>query len=103
MEMVILMAILVFFAFGLVIEKIIRKARLYRYEEIEIGMSEDEVIDLMGFHYSQSLLSRGRTKYEWKVNGSMFLNNGIFHFIPTKSVEVYVKGGEVYKVLSHNM
>lgn len=103
MEMVILMTILIVMAFGLVIEHLLKKARLYRYEEIELGMSEDEVIDLMGFNYSENLLGRGKTKYEWRLNGFGFIRYGIFHWIPTKSVEVYVKNGKVYKVLANNM
>ena len=67
MEMVILGGIIASMSFGFIIERMIRKARLYRYEDIEIGMTEDEVIDLMGFNYTQSLLGRGEIKYEWKI------------------------------------
>lgn len=103
MEMVIFGGIIIAMAFGLAIEYMLKKARLYKYEEIELGMSEDEVIDLMGFNYSENLLGRGKTKYEWRLNGFGFIRYGFFHWMPTKSVEVYVKNGKVYKVLANNM
>ena len=103
MEMIILMTILIAMMFGLVIEYLFKKARLYRYEEIELGMNEEEVIDLMGFNYSKNLLNRGKTKYEWRLNGFGFIRYGIFNWAPTKSVEVYIKNGKVYKVLTNNM
>lgn len=103
MEMVILGIIIIAMAFGLIIERMIRKARLYKYEDIEIGMTEDEVIDIMGFNYTQNLLGHGKIKYEWKINGVGFWQFGLFNWMPTKSVEVYVKNGKVYKVLANNM
>lgn len=103
MEMIIFAGMIIAMVFGLVIERTIRKARLYRYEDIEIGMTEEEVIDLMGFNYTQSLLGRGKIKYEWKVNGVGFWQFRMFNWIPSKSVEVYIKRGKVYKVLANNM
>ena len=40
--------------------------QLQRYWDVEIGMSEDEMLSIMGDGYNRSLLKNNRVKYEWR-------------------------------------
>lgn len=42
--------------------------QLQRYWDIEIGMTEKEMLDIMGDGFDRSLLKNNCIKYEWRIN-----------------------------------
>ena len=49
-----------------------KQQQLKRYWDITLGMSEHEMLSIMGYGYNRSLLKNGRIKYEWRINASSF-------------------------------
>ena len=90
---------------------IIRKReKLRRYQKVEIGMSENEMLDIMGDGYNRSLLQNNRVKYEWRINASSTGYYYRFHFgvithsyTGVRKVEIYVKDGCVEEIISDNV
>ena len=81
--------------------------QLQRYWEIEIGMPEDEMLDIMGEGYSRSLLKNNRVKYEWRINatsyGSSYNGSSTRTYSGVKKVTIYTVNGFVESILSHNV
>lgn len=77
----------------------IPKAKLRKYTQIEIGMSEDEMLSIMGKGYNRSLLKNNRKKYEWRVAAvnSKYARTGVM------KVDIYVKDGIVEEVRPFNV
>lgn len=96
--------IVMFVAMGKMKQK---QDQLRRYWDIEIGMSEDEMLDIMGEGFNRSLLKNGRTKYEWRINATSYGHYTKGFSTRTYSgvhkVTIYTKNGLVEEVKSHNV
>lgn len=81
--------------------------QLQRYWDVEIGMSEEEMIDIMGEGYNRSLLKNNRVKYEWRINatsvGSSYKGTSFRSYSGVKKVTIYTKNGFVEEVKPYNV
>jgi len=81
--------------------------QLQRYWEIQIGMSEYEMLDIMGEGYNRSLLKNNRVKYEWRINatsyGSSYKGVSVRSYSGVKKVTIYTKDGYVEEVKPYNV
>lgn len=62
--------------------------RMKKYTDIYIGMSESDMLEIIGGGYAKSSLKNGVTKYEWRINGSSYTtsrpaNYGGVHYADT--------------------
>lgn len=86
----------------------IKKTRqLQKYWDVEIGMSEDEMLSIMGKGYNRSLLKNNRVKYEWRINASSYGTSykGVSSrtYTGVKKVTIYTKNGYVEEVKPYNV
>lgn len=81
--------------------------QLHKYLDIKIGMSEEEMLDIMGKGYNKSLLKNNRIKYEWRINAtsysSSFKGISVRSYSGVKKVTIYTKNGFVEEVKPHNV
>lgn len=81
--------------------------QLKRYWEIQRGMTEAEMLEIMGKGYNRSLLKNNRVKYEWRINatshGTSYKGTSTRTYTGVKKVDIYVKDGLVEEVKSHNV
>ena len=79
-----------------------RLRQLQRYWDVEIGMTEEEMLDIMGNGYSRSLLKNNRVKYEWRINatsyGSSYQGFSTRSYSGVKKVTIYIKDEVVEEV-----
>lgn len=84
-----------------------RLEQLQRYWDIEIGMPEYEMLEIMGGAYNRSLLKNNRIKYEWRINaisvGSYYKGTSIHSYSGVKKVTIYTKDGYVEEVKTYNI
>lgn len=82
-------------------------AQLERYMEIDLGMSENKMLAIMGEGYNRSLLKNNRVKYEWRINatsvGSSYKGISTRSYSGVKKVTIYVKDGLVEEVRPYNV
>lgn len=79
------------------------KKNMRRYEKIGLGMSEAEVLKIMGNKYNKSLLKNNRTKYEWRYsNGMSSSYKGARFYSGVSKVDIYFKDGIVEEVKPFN-
>ncbi len=80
--------------------------QLRKYESITLGMSEADMISVMGKGYNKSLLKDNRTKYEWRINGVNVRasRKGYQSSVYTgvSKVDIYCKDGLVEEVRPFN-
>lgn len=86
----------------------IKKTRqLQKYWDVEIGMSEDEMLSIMGKGYNRSLLKNNRVKYEWRINassyGTSYKGFSTRTYTGVKKVTIYTKNGYVDEVKPYNV
>ena len=81
--------------------------QLQRYWDIELGMPEEKMLNIMGEGYSRSLLKNNRVKYEWRINAYSY---GSYHgsistriYSGIKKVTIYTQNGLVEEVRPHNV
>ena len=81
--------------------------QLQQYWNIKIGMSEAEMLQIMGNGYNRSLLKNDRIKYEWRINASSsgYTHKGYStrHYSGVKKVAIYVHSGYVEEVRPYNV
>ena len=70
--------------------------QLQRYWDIEIGMMEKEMLDIMGDGFDRSLLKNNCIKYEWRINVNSRHSR-------VKKVAIYTKDGFVEEVKPYNV
>lgn len=84
-----------------------KQKQLRRYWDINIGMSEQTMLSIMGSGYNRSLLKNGRVKYEWRINASSYGTSykGISArtYTGVKKVTIYTKAGYVEEVKPYNV
>ena len=81
------------------------------YEQITLGMPEEEMLSIMGGKYNRSLLRDGITMYEWIYSsggmiGSAYMSNGIGFgsrtTIDGSKVDIVCRNGVVEEVRPYN-
>ena len=77
--------------------------KLRNYEDIELGMSENEMLSIMGGYYNKSLLKNGRIKYEWRIGSSSYSHGNVRFYSGVHKVSIYVKNGVVEEVRPYNV
>lgn len=84
-----------------------RVEKLRRYWDVQIGMLEHQMLDIMGGGYSRSLLKNNRTKYEWRINGSSYGSSykgmSVRTYTGVKKVTIYTRDGYVEEVKPYNV
>lgn len=84
-----------------------RVNQLRRYERITIGMSEAEMLEIMGEGYNRSLLQNQRCKYEWRINATSSSSSAFgmrtSHYNGVKKVDIYTRNGFVEEVRPYNV
>ena len=105
---IVIMSVIFIFIFALafsISHKQIEK--LQRYWDVEIGMTEYEMLDIMGGGYNRSLLKNNRVKYEWRINassyGSSYKGVSVRSYSGVKKVTIYTKDGYVEEVKPYNV
>ena len=94
---------------GILLALPIRKQleQLQRYWNVEIGMPEEEMLDIMGEGYNRSFLKNNRVKYEWRINatsvGSSYKGTSFRSYSGVKKVTIYTKNGFVEEVKPYNV
>lgn len=77
--------------------------KLRNYEDVELGMSEDEMLSIMGGYYNKSLLKNGRVKYEWRIGSSSYSHGNVRFYSGVRKVSICVKNGVVEEVRPYNV
>ena len=92
------------FAYGMQQQKL---EQLQRYWDVEIGMPEELMLEIMGDGYNRSLLKNNRVKYEWRINassvGSSYKGISTRSYSGVKKVTIYTKNGIVEEVKPYNV
>lgn len=97
-------AIIAVATFGLILYMAYTRDQLKRYVNIEIGMSETDMLNIMGGGYNKSSLKNNRFKYEWRINASSYSNGfGGRKYSGVKKVDIYVKDGLVEEIRPYNV
>ena len=102
-EALVIMVFLFLLAFIISAPKRKRFKRLRRYLDIQIGMSEQDMLDIMGDGYSRSLLKDNRIKYDWRVTFSNYNSSTGVGSLLNSGVSVYTKDGYVEEVKPYNI
>ena len=89
-----------------IIDITVKKITLNHYKKVSIGMSEEEMLSVMGGRPSVSNY-QNRKKFEWfiKAVSSTTYNNGIANTVhsPKKSVVITTENGKVISIEPHNI
>lgn len=109
MKIIIWIAIIAMVAISIVVVNIGDEEieQLQRYWDVEIGMTEDEMLDIMGDGFNRSLLKNNRKKYEWRINarsyGTSYKGVSTRTYSGVKKVTIYTKNGFVEEVKPYNV
>jgi len=75
--------------------------------QVELGMEESQMLQIMGKGYNRSLLKNNRVKYEWRVNArsSGYSRRGVStrEYRGVSKVDIYIKDGYVEEVKPYNI
>ena len=96
-------------AIGLGMIKNQKTDRLRGYQDVVEGMSEQDMLSVMGGGYSISVLNGNTVKYEWRINGSTNTSGVLFKgavYAHTEQTEaqrviIYVRNGAVTEIDSN--
>lgn len=81
-----------------------QRQQLKRYEQVTIGMSEEEMLQIMGKGYNKSSLKNNRFKYEWRINATSAKNGfGGRMYSGVKKVDIYICDGLVEEIRPYNV
>lgn len=89
---ILLFALVVFLLSGVSRDKKVKQ--LQRYKQIILGMSERQMLNIMGEGYNKSMLKDGVTQYIWHVEGQN--NSG-------QRVTITCRNGSVEEVIPENV
>lgn len=101
--------IIILFTVIIIISKqAIRAGRRSRIDQVRLGMSESEMLRIMGRRYNKSLLKNNRVKYEWRYSngrstGSSYKGISVRKYSGVSKVDIYCKNGYVEEVRPHNI
>lgn len=79
------------------------RKRLKQYELVRVGMTENEMLSIMGEGYDRSSLKDGRYKYEWRMNSSSYGRYGARTYTGVRKVSIYIKNGRVEEIRPYNV
>lgn len=86
---------------------IAKHAQLKRYRKIHIGMSEVDMLAIMGGGYNMSSLKGDKRKYEWRINarssGTSYKGYSTRSYTGVKKVDIYTKNGFVEEIRPYNV
>ena len=106
---------IIYFVFGLCVIMVLivgligiqRRNQLKRYIQISIGMTETEMLSIMGDGYNVSSLKNNRKKYEWRINASSSGSYGhgvsFRSYTGVRRVTIYTKNGFVEEIRPYNV
>ncbi len=80
-----------------------KRGQLKRYIRITRGMSEKEMLRIMGGGYNKSLLSGSKVKYEWRINASSYGSHGYRFYSGVSKVDIVTRNGIVIEVRPYNV
>lgn len=83
--------------------KISKEFQLKRYTRITLGMSENQMLQIMGGNYNCSLLSGNKKKFEWRINASSRGYSGYREYSGVSKVAIYTKNDSVIEVKPYNV
>jgi len=83
--------------------KISKEFQLKRYTRITLGMSENQMLQIMGGNYNCSLLAGNKKKYEWRINASSRGYSGYREYSGVSKVAIYTKDDSVIEVKPYNV
>ena len=79
------------------------KKLMRSYEKVTLGMTEAEMLKIMGKKYNKSSLKNNRTKYEWRYNNGVSSSyHGIRYYSGVSKVDIYLKDGIVEEIRPYN-
>ena len=102
-QIILLFAIFIISCIIAVVVYIIQHRQLKRYEQIYIGMSESQMLSIMGGRYNVSSLRNNRKKYEWRINSYSYGQHGYRSYSGVKKVDIYLKDGHVEEIRPYNV
>ena len=80
-----------------------RKKKMRKYEQVSLGMSEAEMLKIMGKKYNKSSLKNNRFKYEWRYsNGVSASYHGVRAYSGVSKVDIYINNGVVEEIRPYN-
>lgn len=90
---------------AMVLQSTKRHTQKNNVESVELGMSEEEMLDIMaGYKYNKSLLKNNRVKYEFRFNNSSsYSYRGYRTYQGVRKVAIYCKDGIVEEVRPYNV
>ena len=81
--------------------------KLQKYWDVEIGMTDHEMLSIMGEGYSRGILKNNRVKYEWRINaksyGSSFKGVSVRSYTGVRKVTIYTRNGYVEEIKPYNI
>ena len=87
----------------IMVEKARRKKKMRKYEQVSLGMTEAEMLKIMGKNYNKSSLKNNRFKYEWRYsNGVSASYHGIRAYSGVSKVDIYINNGVVEEIRPYN-
>lgn len=106
-HMVFIISVVVVIAFILIIRSLCNERR-DKISAIDIGMSESDMLYIMGGRPNKSLLKDNRVKYEWRYQngysaGSTICGVRMRGYSGVKKVTIYCKDGLVEEVKPFNI
>lgn len=99
----IIVAIVVVLFVYAIYHDISRNTQLKRYERIQIGMPESEMLSIMGKGYNKSSLTNGKYKYEWRINGISYGSHGFRSYSGVRKVDIYTRNNSVIEIRPYNV
>ena len=80
-----------------------KRAQLRSYTHVRPGMSEEEMLSIMGGGYNRSYLANNRVKYEWRMESVSYGRGGVRSYSGVRKVDIYTRNGRVEEVKPYNV
>lgn len=81
--------------------------QMKKYTDVNYGMSEKQMLEIIGKGYTKSSLRDGSIKYEWRTNDMSASTNfgGVrtTGYSGVKKLDIYVKNGRVIEIRPYNI
>lgn len=76
---------------------------MQNYEDVYVGMNEDNMLDTIGSGYDTSYLKDGRKKYEWRINSTSYGYKGYRVNSGISKLTIYTKDDKVVEIKPYNI
>ena len=80
-----------------------KRSQMRKYTKITIGMSEAEMLKIMGEGYDMSSLRNNRIKYEWRIGSTRSSYQGTSTYSGVSKVDIYTRNGIVEEIRPYNV